>query len=143
MGLNSRSCHSMRRQFKPSSIRRKPSSYPNAPTIIWQKRTPDIRKRMGGFAALPMQDPEAASLELIRCVKELGFKRALVNGFTQKGTPDSAIYSDSAIYFDVPEYRSFWATVSELDVPFYLHPRMQIPARAQQYEGRPRLMSAP
>ncbi len=93
--------------------------------------------RFAGFAALPMQDPEAASRELIRSVKDLGFKGALVNGFTQKDVPDSAIY------FDIPEYRSFWATVSELDVPFYLHPRMQIPSRAQPYEGHPWLMSSP
>ena len=93
--------------------------------------------RFAGFAALPMQDPDAASEELIRSVKDLGFKGALVNGFTQKGVPDSAIY------FDIPEYRSFWSTVSELDVPFYLHPRMQIPSRAQPYEGHPWLMSSP
>ena len=94
-------------------------------------------KRYAGFAALPMQDPDAASAELTRCVKEMGFKGAMVNGFTQKDTPDSAIY------YDIPEYRSFWATVAELDVPFYLHPRMQIPARAQNYEDHPWLMSAP
>lgn len=97
-------------------------------------RHPD---RYGGLAALPMQDPDAASAELTRCVNELGFKGAIVNGFTQKDVPDSAIY------YDIPEYRPFWATVSELDVPFYLHPRMQIPSRAQNYEGHPWLMSAP
>ena len=93
--------------------------------------------RFAAFAALPMQDPDAASKELTRCVKEFGFKGALVNGFTQKDVPDSAIY------FDIPEYRSFWSTVSDLDVPFYLHPRMQIPSRAQPYAGHPWLMSAP
>lgn len=93
--------------------------------------------RFAGFAALPMQDPDAASDELIRCIRDLGFKGALVNGFTQKDKPDSAIY------FDIPEYRSFWATVSELDVPFYLHPRTQIAARAQPYEGHPWLLSSP
>ncbi len=97
-------------------------------------RHPD---RYGGLAALPMQDPDAASAELTRCVKELGFKGAMVNGFTQKDVPDSAIY------YDIPEYRTFWATVAELDVPFYLHPRTQIPSRAQNYEGHPWLMSAP
>jgi predicted TIM-barrel fold metal-dependent hydrolase len=94
-------------------------------------------RRFAAFAALPMQDPDAASRELIRCVKELGFKGALVNGFTQKDVPDSAIY------YDIPEYRSFWSTVSQLDVPFYLHPRMPIPARAQPYDGHPWLMSSP
>jgi 2,3-dihydroxybenzoate decarboxylase len=94
-------------------------------------------RRFGAFAALPMQDPDAAAAELTRCVKELGFKGAMVNGFTQKDTPDSAIY------YDIPEYRSFWSTVAELDVPFYLHPRMQIQARAKNYAGHSWLMSAP
>jgi 2,3-dihydroxybenzoate decarboxylase len=93
--------------------------------------------RFAGFAALPMQDPDAASRELTRCVKEYGFKGALVNGFTQKNSPESALY------YDLPDYRTFWATVSELDVPFYLHPRAQIPSRAQNYEGHPWLMSSP
>lgn len=97
-------------------------------------RHPD---RYAALAALPMQDPDAASRELTRCVRELGFKGAMVNGFTQKDV------ADSAIYYDIPEYRSFWATVSELDVPFYLHPRMQIPSRAKNYDGHPWLMSAP
>jgi gamma-resorcylate decarboxylase len=94
-------------------------------------------KRLAAFAALPMQDPDAASRELERCVKTLGFKGALVNGFTQKDVPDSAIY------YDIPQYRSFWSTVSQLNVPFYLHPRMPIPARSQPYEGHPWLMSSP
>ena len=94
-------------------------------------------QRYAAVATLPMQDPAAAAAELTRAVKELGFKGCMVNGFTQKDVPDSAIY------YDIPEYREFWATVSELDVPFYLHPRMQIPSRAQNYEGHPWLMSAP
>ena len=61
----------------------------------------------------------------------------MVNGFQQVGQPDNVKY------YDLPEYRSFWATVSELDVPFYLHPRMQIPSRADNYEGHPWLISAP
>src|ERR1700739_1646954 len=44
-----------------------------------QKR-PD---RFQGLAALAMQDPELATRELERCVKELGFRGALVNGFSQ------------------------------------------------------------
>src|SRR5688572_28656019 len=39
--------------------------------------------RFAGFAALPMQDPEAAAIELTRSVAELGFKGALVNGFSE------------------------------------------------------------
>ena len=89
------------------------------------------------FAALPMQDPDAAAAELTRCVKDLGFKGAMVNGFTQKDSPDNCLY------YDFPEFHDFWATVSELDAPFYLHPRMQTKSRAQNYEGHPWLMSSP
>jgi gamma-resorcylate decarboxylase len=94
-------------------------------------------RRYAAFAALPMHDPSGAAAELTRCVQELGFKGCMVNGFQQVGDPDNVKYYDS------PEYREFWATVSALDVPFYLHPRMQIPSRAQNYEGHPWLMSAP
>ena len=48
----------------------------------------NVRKRpdrFQGLAALPMQDPQAAARELGRCVKELGFRGALVNGFSQVG----------------------------------------------------------
>ena len=40
-------------------------------------------KRFAGLAALPMQTPELATRELTRCVRELGFCGALVNGFSQ------------------------------------------------------------
>lgn len=86
-------------------------------------------KRFAGFAALPMQDPEAAAAELTRCVRELGFVGALVNGFSQGPDPDAAIY------YDQPQYRPFWSTVEALDVPFYLHPRNPLPAHAPQYQG--------
>jgi 2,3-dihydroxybenzoate decarboxylase len=85
--------------------------------------------RFAGFAALPMQDPEAAATELTRCVKELGFVGALVNGFSQAGRPDSALY------YDLPQYRPFWKTVADLDVPFYLHPRNPLPGAISAYEG--------
>jgi len=90
------------------------------------KKRPD---RFAGFAALPMQDPEAAANELTRCVKEFGFVGALVNGFSQAGKPDSALY------YDLPQYRPFWKTVADLDVPFYLHPRNPLPGSIPGYEG--------
>jgi 2,3-dihydroxybenzoate decarboxylase len=95
------------------------------------------RKRFSGFAALPMQDPTAAANELERCVKEHGYVGALVNSFTQKDKPDTALY------YDLPEYRPFWKKVSELDVPFYIHPRAPLLSKAPEYEGHPWLMSSP
>ncbi|WP_328608350.1 amidohydrolase family protein [Amycolatopsis sp. NBC_00345] len=66
--------------------------------------------RFAGFAALPMQDPDAATAELRRAVEELGFRGALVNDHTQ------------GRYLDDPVYERFWTTLEDLDVPLYLHP---------------------
>lgn len=101
------------------------------------ERVAKYPKRMKGFAALPLQDPQAAAEELTRCVKELGFCGALVHGFSQIGE------AESAVYYDLPQYRPFWATVEQLDVPFYLHPRSALPSRQQAYEGHPWLIGAP
>jgi 2,3-dihydroxybenzoate decarboxylase len=92
--------------------------------------------RVAGFAALPMQDPEAAADELTRCVKELGFLGALVNGFTQLQE------QDSALYYDLPRYLPFWETVEKLDVPFYLHPRNPMASQLRIYEGHPWFMGS-
>jgi predicted TIM-barrel fold metal-dependent hydrolase len=95
-----------------------------------QKR-PD---RFQGLAALAMQDPDGAARELERCVKDLGFRGALVNGFSQVGD------AETAVHYDLPQYRPFWATVERLDVPFYLHPRNPLPRDAKIYEGHPWLL---
>jgi len=91
-------------------------------------------ERFQGLAALAMQDPEAAARELERCVKDLKFRGALVNGFSQIKEVDSMVYLDDA------RYRGFWAAVENLDVPFYLHPRNPLPSAAQIYEGHPWLL---
>jgi 2,3-dihydroxybenzoate decarboxylase len=85
--------------------------------------------RFVGVAALAMQDPDNAAAELERCVKDLGFRGALVNGFSQVGSPDTAVY------YDLPQYRTFWRVVERLDVPFYLHPRNPLPGSIRSYEG--------
>lgn len=90
--------------------------------------------RFRAFAALPLQDPEAAARELERCVKELGFVGALVNGFSQGSD------ADTPLYYDLPQYLDFWATVEKLDAPFYLHPRNPLPQDSRIYAGHPWLM---
>lgn len=65
-----------------------------------------------------MHDPKEAAAELKRCVTQLGFKGALVND-TQRAGADG----DEMIFYDGHEWDVFWSTVTELDVPFYLHPR--------------------
>jgi 2,3-dihydroxybenzoate decarboxylase len=86
-------------------------------------------KRFAGLAALPMQTPELATRELTRCVKDLGFCGALVNGFSQIAD------NPSGIYYDIKAFWPFWAEVERLDVPFYLHPRNPLPKDAAIYEG--------
>lgn len=90
--------------------------------------------RFQGFAALPMQDPDAATQELERCMKDYGFRGALVNGFSQIDTPENVVY------YDAPQYEDFWAKAEQLDAPFYLHPRNPIQSWAQIYNGHPWLM---
>ncbi len=97
----------------------------------------EVRKRpdrFQGLAALPMQDPDLAIRELDRCIKDLKFKGAMVNGFSQAGE------SDNILYYDLPQYRPFWAAVEQLDVPFYLHPRNPLKRDARIYDGHPWLM---
>jgi gamma-resorcylate decarboxylase len=92
--------------------------------------------RFVGVAALAMQDPDGAIAELERAIKTLGFKGALVNGYSQiQGSDKQA--SDKPIHYDLPQYRSFWQAVERLDVPFYLHPRPPMPGIAPLYEGHP------
>lgn len=74
--------------------------------------------RFGAFATLSMHDPKEAADELRRCVTEYGFKGALVND-TQRSGEDGEGY----IFYDQANWDVFWSTCTELDVPFYLHPR--------------------
>jgi 2,3-dihydroxybenzoate decarboxylase len=93
-------------------------------------------QRLGGFAALPMQDPAAAGAELERCVNELGFHGALVNGFTNLGD------AQTGLYYDDPRFLPFWERVEALGAPIYLHPRDPLPGNQGIYEGRPELFGA-
>lgn len=94
-------------------------------------RRPD---RFRALAALPMQDPDLAIAELNRCIKDLGFVGVLANGFSQNEDPDALLY------YDLPQYRPFWAECEKLDAPFYLHPRNPLGRDARIYDGHPWLL---
>lgn len=68
------------------------------------------RERYSGFAHLALQDGSAAADELQRCVNDLGFKGALINGHT------------NGLYLDDPSLYGFWERVQELGTVVYLHP---------------------
>jgi len=69
-------------------------------------------KRLAAFAALPMVDPVAAAAELDRCVQELGFQGALINGHI------------NGRYLDDPFFSPVFARAEALGVPVYLHPTL-------------------
>ena len=92
--------------------------------------------RFAGLGALPLQDPDAAITELHRCVNDLGFVGVNVNGFSQKEE------EYSHLYYDLPEYRPFWAEVEKLGVPFYMHPRNPLTDHMPMYDGHPWLTYA-
>lgn len=94
-------------------------------------RRPD---RFAGFAALPMQDPEAATAEAVRAVEELGLRGVLVN--SSSDVDDAG----NGVFYDGPEYLDFWRELARLDVPFYLHPRNPVPANLGLFAGRPELL---
>src|SRR3954471_4200883 len=85
--------------------------------------------RFAGFAAVALQDPEAAAAEASRAVRELGFHGVLVNG-----------YSNGCPYYDDERYLPFWETLEGLGVPFYLHPRTPLESMREIYRGRPELL---
>lgn len=86
--------------------------------------------RFAAFAALPLQDPDAAVAELRRAVEHFGFKGALVNDHIQ------------GEYLDDPAFDQVWATLAELDVPLYLHPGMPPADRWHVLDGHPELDGA-
>lgn len=67
-------------------------------------------KRYGGFAHLAMQEPAEAAAELERCISQLGFQGAMINGQT------------NGEYLDLDKYSVFWERAAALQAPIYLHP---------------------
>jgi hypothetical protein len=68
--------------------------------------------RFAGFAALPLQTPDAAAAEFTRAVKQLGFVGAMVHGTTE------------GRFLDHSSFEPVLATAEQLDVPIYIHPHI-------------------
>jgi len=79
-----------------------------------------------GFAHLALQNPKGAADELERCMHDLGFKGALINGET------------NGIYLDDRRYDVFWERVQALQAPIYLHPGNP-PDHSHMYSGHPEM----
>lgn len=83
-------------------------------------------KRYGGFAHLPMQDPTEAANELERCLNDLGFPGAMINGHT------------NGAYLDDDRFLPFWERAAALGAPIYIHPNNP-PDRPSMYSGHAEL----
>jgi len=66
--------------------------------------------RYSGFAHLAMQDAMAAANELERCMRDLKFAGAMINGHT------------NGQYLDHRSLDPFWERAQALGAPIYLHP---------------------
>jgi 2,3-dihydroxybenzoate decarboxylase len=82
--------------------------------------------RYGGFGHLAMHNPAAAADELERCMRDLGFQGAMINGQT------------NGEYLDADKYSVFWERVAALGAPIYLHPANPVDHPAM-YAGHPEL----
>jgi predicted TIM-barrel fold metal-dependent hydrolase len=92
--------------------------------------------RFAGFASIAVQDVDAGAAELERCVRDLGFVGAMINGFTNMA-------DGTAMYCDDPRVIPFWEAADGLGVPVYLHPRRPLPAQVATYGDYPELRDAP
>lgn len=77
--------------------------------------------RFAGFAALPVQDPQAAADELERAVVGLGFRGGVLHSLTNNR------------FVDTREYWPLYERAASLGVPIYLHPARPHPAVVEAY----------
>ena len=68
------------------------------------------RARFGGWALLPMQDPDVAARELLRCVRDHGF----VGGHIASNV--------RGVYLHDPKFNPIFQAAVDLGVPLFIHP---------------------
>lgn len=81
------------------------------------------RSRFGGWALLPMQDPEAAARELRRCVREYGF----IGGHIASNV--------RGLYLNDSRFTPIFQAAVDLNVPLFVHPADPLGKdRTREYE---------
>ncbi len=90
--------------------------------------------RLAGLASVALHDPLVGARELERAVTQLGFKGAMINGYTNVAD------ARGGEYLDVPRLLPFWEAVAHLRVPIYLHPRPALDQRV--HDGHAQLIGA-
>ena len=79
-------------------------------TIFSPRKCRNVPTGIPALLILPMQDAKAAADELERCVRDLNFCGAMINGHT------------NGKYLDDRSYDPFWERAAALGAPIYLHP---------------------
>lgn len=90
--------------------------------------------RFAGLASVALHDPLGGARELERAVTQLGFKGAMINGYTNVAD------ARGGEYLDAPRLLPFWEAVAHLRVPIYLHPRPALDQRV--HDGHSQLIGA-
>ena len=90
--------------------------------------------RFAGLASVALHDPLVGARELERAVTQLGFKGAMINGYTNVAD------ARGGEYLDAPRLLPFWEAVAHLRVPIYLHPRPALDQRV--HDGHAQLIGA-
>jgi aminocarboxymuconate-semialdehyde decarboxylase len=81
------------------------------------------RTRFGGWALLPMQDPQAAARELQRCVRDHGF----IGGHIASNV--------RGIYLHDERFEPIYRAATDLNVPLFVHPADPLGKdRTREYE---------
>lgn len=82
--------------------------------------------RYAGFAHLPVTAPEAAADELERCIRDLKFVGAMINGTTE------------GKFLDHPAFEPLLSRAEKLEVPIYIHPNLPPePVYKAYFDGLP------
>ena len=127
----SKSFRSIPTACRAFSIRKRPRRLPARPTTPWPKPSPSGRT---GSPASPRcrcrtRKPPPRSWSAACAISNSRARWSTAS-------PRSAS-ADSAVYYDLPQYRPFWAVVERLGVPFYLHPRDPLPSAPAGLRGSP------
>jgi aminocarboxymuconate-semialdehyde decarboxylase len=81
------------------------------------------RARFGGWALLPMQDPQAAAQELRRCVRDYGFLGGHIASNVR------------GIYLHDERFEPIFRTATDLNIPLFVHPADPLGKdRTREYE---------
>jgi aminocarboxymuconate-semialdehyde decarboxylase len=87
----------------------------------FSKIVKDHPSRFGGLAAIPLQDPSKALLELDRAINNLGLCGVEILSHVNE------------IQFDDPRFLPFFKEVEALDVPVFIHPQFAGGERTRKY----------